>query len=76
MSCGRISIPTLPGISQTLYGKSGGTVAEVGPFCGVVHELHRQGIGDSFYIASFPEQMKNIMPNRSNVRDMPTVSRS
>jgi hypothetical protein len=40
------------------YGKSSGTVAEVGPFCGVIHDLSRQGIGDSFYIASFPGQMK------------------
>lgn len=41
-----------------VYGRRGGAVMEVGPFCGVIHELDRQGIGDSFTIASFPEQMK------------------
>jgi hypothetical protein len=41
-----------------VYGAAGGAVMEVGPFCGVIHELARQGIGDSFFIASFPEQMK------------------
>ncbi len=41
-----------------IYGRCGGTVIEVGPFCGVIHELKRQGIGDSFYIGSFPNQMK------------------
>jgi len=41
-----------------VYGRCGGAVMEAGPFCGVIHELARQGIGDSFFIASFPEQMK------------------
>ncbi|HOC46491.1 MAG: hypothetical protein PHT96_03960 [Syntrophorhabdaceae bacterium] len=41
-----------------VYGRRDGAVMEVGPFCGVIHELKRQGIGDSFYIASFPEPMK------------------
>ena len=40
-----------------VYGRRGGTVMEAGPFCGVICELRRQGIGDSFCIASFPEQM-------------------
>ncbi len=40
-----------------VYGRRDGTVAEIGPFCGVIYELARQGIGDSFFIASFPEQM-------------------
>lgn len=41
-----------------VYGRGGGAVMEVGPFCGVIYELARQGIGNSFFIASFPEQMK------------------
>lgn len=40
-----------------VYGRRGGAVMEVGPFCGVIYELNRQGIGDSFCIASFPEQV-------------------
>lgn len=41
-----------------VYGRNGGTVMEAGPFCGVIHELARQGIGESFFIASFPEEME------------------
>ncbi len=41
-----------------VYGRRGGAVMEAGPFCGVIHELARQGVGDTFSIASFPEQMR------------------
>jgi hypothetical protein len=40
-----------------IYSRKDGAVAEMGPFCGVIYELARQGIGDSFFIASFPKEM-------------------
>ncbi len=43
-----------------VYGRGGGRAIEMGPFCGVIHELVRQGTGDSFCIASFPGPMKGF----------------
>lgn len=40
-----------------VYGRTTGAVLEVGPFCGVIYDLVRQGIGSSFRIASFPRGM-------------------
>lgn len=41
-----------------VYGRRGGVIMEAGPFCGVIHELVRQDVGDRYSIASFPEKMK------------------
>ena len=51
-----------------VYGRRGGAVMEVGPFCGVIHELNRQGIADSLYIASFPEEMKTYYAEQLEIQ--------
>ncbi len=43
-----------------VYGRKGGTLLEAGPFCGVIYDLVRQNMGDSFRIASFPPGMKGF----------------
>ncbi len=37
-----------------LYGRQDGDIVEIGPFCGVLFALLKQGIGSSFRIAAFP----------------------
>ncbi len=37
-----------------IYGRRDGAVVEMGPFCGTVFSLAKEGIGDSFLIATFP----------------------
>jgi SAM-dependent methyltransferase len=41
------------------YGRRGGTLLEIGPFCGVIFELRRQGIGDTYVIGAFPPGLTN-----------------
>jgi hypothetical protein len=40
-----------------LYGRQEGNILEIGPFCGLIFTLLRQGIGSSFLIATFPPGM-------------------
>ncbi len=40
-----------------LYGRQDGNILEIGPFCGSIFALLRQGIGRSFLIATFPPGM-------------------
>ena len=40
-----------------LYGRQDGNILEIGPFCGLIFTLLRQGIGSSFLIATFPPGM-------------------
>jgi len=37
-----------------LYGRADGNVLEVGPFCGAIFELYRNGTGKSFSLGTFP----------------------
>jgi len=53
-----------------VYGRTAGAVLEVGPFCGVVYDLLRQGIGSSFRIASFPRGMDNFYAGEIEKRSM------
>ncbi|MHB8110675.1 MAG: class I SAM-dependent methyltransferase [Syntrophorhabdaceae bacterium] len=52
---------------SVIYGRRDGTIIEMGPFCGVIFELARQGIGKIFRIASFPETMTDIY--KKEIRD-------
>jgi hypothetical protein len=51
-------------------GRTTGAVLEVGPFCGVVYDLVRQGIGSSFRIASFPRGMDSFYAGEIEKRGM------
>ncbi|OPX99865.1 MAG: hypothetical protein A4E60_02611 [Syntrophorhabdus sp. PtaB.Bin047] len=53
-----------------VYGRTSGAVLEVGPFCGVVYDLVRQGIGSSFRIASFPRDMDTFYTGEIEKRSM------
>jgi SAM-dependent methyltransferase len=49
--------PVYPYLAQAVteyYPGREGTLLEIGPFSGVIFELKKQGIGDSFVIAAFP----------------------
>ena len=45
-----------------LYGRQDGNILEIGPFCGSIFTLLRQGIGSSFLIATFPPGMGDFFP--------------
>jgi len=51
-------------------GRRAGSVLEVGPFCGVVYDLVRQGIGSSFRIAFFPRGMDTFYKGEIERRSM------
>lgn len=53
-----------------VYGRSGGAVVEVGPFCGVIYDLVRQGTGTLFRIASFPSAMGSFYIEEIKKRNM------
>jgi len=53
-----------------VYGRSDGTVAEVGPFCGVIYDLVRQDTGNLFCIASFPPAMRAFYIEEIEKRNM------
>jgi len=60
--------PVYPYLSQTVieyYGRREGTLIEIGPFCGVIFELKKQGIGDSFVIAAFPPGLANTFQEQA-----------
>jgi hypothetical protein len=46
--------PFLAGHFTEIYGRKDGMVIEMGPFCGTVFAMVKEGIGDSFLIATFP----------------------
>jgi hypothetical protein len=39
---------------QETYGRKGGAILEIGPFCGVIFSLMEQSAGSRFLIATFP----------------------
>jgi len=49
--------PYLAKYIYEFYGRQEGNILEIGPFCGVIFTLLRQGIGSSFLIATFPPGM-------------------
>lgn len=49
--------PVYPFIARyfgEIYGRKDGMVIEIGPFCGTVFAMAKEGIGESFLIATFP----------------------
>jgi hypothetical protein len=46
--------PFLANHIQEVYGRKGGIILEIGPFCGVILALVEQGVGSKFIIGSFP----------------------
>jgi len=60
--------PVYPYLSRAVteyYGRREGTLIEIGPFCGVIFELKKQGIGDSFVIAAFPRGLTNTFQEQA-----------
>ena len=53
-----------------VYGRADGSVLEVGPFCGVIYDLVRQGVGSSFRIASFPRGLYTFYTREIEKRSM------
>jgi SAM-dependent methyltransferase len=61
--------PVYPYLARAIaeyYGRSDGTLLEIGPFCGVIFELRKQGIGDSYVIGAFPRGVANILRELAN----------
>jgi len=46
--------PYLANHIQEVYGRKGGVILEVGPFCGVILALMAQGVRSKFIIGTFP----------------------
>jgi hypothetical protein len=46
--------PCLANHIQEVYGRKGGVILEIGPFCGVILALMAQGVGSEFIIGAFP----------------------
>ena len=46
--------PYLANHIQEAYGKKGGVILEIGPFCGVILALMALGVGSEFIIGAFP----------------------
>jgi hypothetical protein len=53
---------------QELYGRRGGNILEIGPFCGVLFSLERMKIGRSFLIATFPTGMGSFFRKETERR--------
>ena len=55
--------PVYPYLSQQileLYNRKDGNILEIGPFSGVIFNLQKRNIGNSFLIAAFPPGMGNF----------------
>ena len=46
--------PFLANHIQEVYGRKGGVILEVGPFCGVIFSIVENGVGNKFKIGAFP----------------------
>lgn len=55
--------PFLANHIQEVYGRKGGAILEVGPFCGVVLALMAQGVGSKFIIGAFPTGIELFFHN-------------
>jgi SAM-dependent methyltransferase len=51
-------------IRQT-YGRDEGRILEIGPFCGTIFDLCRQGCGSAFIIGAFPSGMADFFRKES-----------
>ena len=57
--------PYLARAVREYYSRREGAVLEMGPFCGVIFEMMKQGIGDSFAIATFPPGLANTFQEQA-----------
>ena len=51
-----------------IYGRRDGRILEIGPFCGVIFTLLREGTGNSFSIAAFPPGMADFFHQEARKR--------
>jgi hypothetical protein len=68
----RLWDPVYPYLTQQileLYGRRGGDIIEIGPFCGVIFALIRKKIGSSFFIATFPPGMGHFFSQEAKRRN-------
>jgi len=49
--------PYLANHIKETYGRKGGVILEIGPFCGVILALMAQDVGSDFTIGTFPPEM-------------------
>jgi len=52
--------PFLANHIQEVYGRKGGVILEIGPFCGVIYALMAQGVGSDFTIGAFSPEMTSF----------------
>jgi hypothetical protein len=65
--------PVYPYLTQQIlerYGRKGGDIIEIGPFCGVIFTLIRKRIGSSFFIATFPPGMAHFFSQEAKRRKL------
>jgi hypothetical protein len=55
--------PFLANHIKETYGRKGGVILEVGPFCGVILALMAQGVGSKFIIGAFPTGIELFFQN-------------
>ena len=55
--------PYLANHIQEIYGRKGGVILEIGPFCGVILTLIAQGVGSKFIIGAFPKGIELFFHN-------------
>ena len=58
--------PYLANHIQEIYGRKGGVILEIGPFCGVIYTLMAQGVGSKFMIGAFPPGMSSFFMTMIN----------
>jgi SAM-dependent methyltransferase len=51
-----------------IYGRRDGRILEIGPFCGVIFTLLKEGIGSSFSMAAFPPGMGDFFRQEARKR--------
>lgn len=69
----RLWNPVYPHLARQiheLYGRQGGNILEIGPFCGVIFDLERERIGSCFLIATFPSGMGNFFRQEAKKRKL------
>ncbi len=50
------------------YGRKGGAILEMGPFCGVIYTLMAQNIGSNYMIGAFPFEMTPFFNNSVHMK--------
>jgi hypothetical protein len=64
----RLWNPVYPYLARHIhefYGRQDGNILEIGPFCGLIFALLRQGMGSSFLIATFPPGMGDFFREKA-----------